>query len=356
MGTERRNPARTRQARSALLVGLVCFVLGQLALLVAMQRWCPELRDLEFGWKIVRLRQRLKEEPAKPVVLMLGSSRTAHGFQATRFDHAMAKHGTDVVSFNLGVSNAGPVRENLALRLALQNAKRPALLILELFPTMFNESGPGRYTEGLEALILSARDVACLPDYYAQADQIYRDWLQFQWVPGYSYRFQVLGRLSKRWLPTDRFDLPDYLRRMDSSGWSRPRPHISAPPPAQRAQVIQRWYDRYAKAFLDYRIGSKPRRALTDMLALCRRENIPVLLVLMPEASEFRSWYTPDVEASLQEMLADVKRDFHVDHVDARAWIADAGMWDIHHLLIPGAGQFTDRLADEVARHFAPLK
>lgn len=350
MALARSNLARSRAARSALLWASACFVFGQMALLLAIQHWHPELRDLEFGWKIVRLRQRLAQEPHKPAVLMFGSSRTAYGFQATRFDRAMAERGMPVVSFNLGVSNAGPVRENLGLRHILHDGRKPALVLIEVFPSMLKES-----FEGLEPLILSARDTSWLGEYCGHPRRLFHDWLQLQWAPGYSYRFQVLGRLARKWLPTDRFNLPDFLRRMDPSGWSRPQPHLGLSA-AMRQQAVRRLNDCHGKLLLDYRIGSKPRRALTDMLALCRQENSAVLLVLMPEASELRSWYTPEAEARLQELLADMKQSFDLDHVDARTWIPDDCMWDSYHLLIPGSTLFTDRLAEEVARRVERLR
>ena len=34
-------------------------------------------------------------------------------------------------------------------------------------------------------------------------------------------------------------------------------------------------------------------RALEELLAVCRREQIAAVLVTMPEATDFRGWYPP---------------------------------------------------------------
>ena len=68
------------RGRNALLWSLIGFAVLQLSLGVCMDRWQPELRDPEYGYKLMRLRERLHEEPNRPLMLVIGSSRAGLGF------------------------------------------------------------------------------------------------------------------------------------------------------------------------------------------------------------------------------------------------------------------------------------
>src|SRR5262245_12646274 len=61
-----------RSPKAALLWGLLLFAGVQLGLAVAMESWRPECRDPEYATKCRRLRQRLREEPSRPLVVVLG--------------------------------------------------------------------------------------------------------------------------------------------------------------------------------------------------------------------------------------------------------------------------------------------
>jgi hypothetical protein len=88
-------------------------------------------------------------------------------------------------------------------------------------------------------------------------------------------------------------------------------------------------------------------RALEDVLSRCRREGIPVTLLLMPEAAPFRALYSAAAREALAELLVRLRRDWGVDVVDARTWMEDAAFSDTHHLLADGARRFTERFGRE---------
>jgi hypothetical protein len=67
----------------------------------------------------------------------------------------------------------------------------------------------------------------------------------------------------------------------------------------------------------------------------------------MPEGSEFRSWYTPAMQAGIDSFLEQLSRAHRVPLIDARTWVPDEDFQDAHHLVAPGADTFTDRLARE---------
>ena len=80
---------RERQARKALVWGLVSFAGVQLGLIVVMEYWLPQLRDPNYVFKAARLKQRIREaesrgDGSKPrVVVMVGSSRVTDGLRGS---------------------------------------------------------------------------------------------------------------------------------------------------------------------------------------------------------------------------------------------------------------------------------
>src|SRR5262249_52544929 len=88
--------------------------------------------------------------------------------------------------------------------------------------------------------------------------------------------------------------------------------------------------------------------ALDDLLAFCRSEQIPAALILLPESTAFRSWYTPQAVQEIDGFLAELCDGYEVRLIDARPWIPDDCFADGHHLLPTGAKRFTERLAAEL--------
>ena len=89
-------------------------------------------------------------------------------------------------------------------------------------------------------------------------------------------------------------------------------------------------------------------RAFDDLLALCRREDIPAAVVWMPESSEFRSWYPESARRLVADYCTDLSRQHGVRVIDARDWLRDEDFLDAHHALPPGAAAFTRRLGEQV--------
>src|SRR5262245_20945385 len=116
----------SRQARAALLWGLVAFVISQLGLAAAIEWKCPELRDPFYGCKANRLHRRSAGPEAPFTLVMLGSSRTTYGFQASALEPRLSEAaGRPVVAFNFGIPGAGPLMELLTLRRLLAAGVHP---------------------------------------------------------------------------------------------------------------------------------------------------------------------------------------------------------------------------------------
>src|SRR5438445_7118982 len=74
-------PHPNRRARRVLGWSLAFFMLGQMALCLTIQRSKPEWVDAEYGRRLQLLRKYLADKPGRPLLLVLGSSRTAMGFR-----------------------------------------------------------------------------------------------------------------------------------------------------------------------------------------------------------------------------------------------------------------------------------
>jgi hypothetical protein len=70
------------RGRAAIFWGIACFLLAQVSLTIAIERWRPELGDGEYGYRFRNLRRRMKEAPDRPLLVILGSSRASLGCKA----------------------------------------------------------------------------------------------------------------------------------------------------------------------------------------------------------------------------------------------------------------------------------
>src|SRR5947208_437434 len=125
-----------QHSRSDVAWALVAFVALDVLLVVAVQRWFPEMRDPHYAYKAERLARRLARTPGRPcTVLMLGTSRTAYGLNGKVLEKQYgAAAGRPLVVFNFGIAGGGPISELLTLRRLLATGIRPDYLLVEVIP------------------------------------------------------------------------------------------------------------------------------------------------------------------------------------------------------------------------------
>jgi hypothetical protein len=353
----RRQGPSPKRSRAALLWGLAGFVLLQLGLAAAIEGWLPEIRDPEYGHRLRRLAGRTTATPRPRTVIMLGSSRTTRGFHARRLESALAQRGDGpVVAFNFGTTGAGPLRQLLHLRRLLARGIHPDLLLVEILPPFFavpDPGGAGRslITPELEQIPvtqLEHGELAVLERYGGARDPMRVAWWRAWPVPWYTHREALLGRILPALLPYP--VRRDWLYQIDACGWVaapalRPRPE-------QLTAAVRRALGEYAPYFRGDWLSEKSCQALQELLDLCRDSGVAVVLVLMPEATEFRRAYPQEKWARMESYLKEVGRASRVPVVNAREWVADEDFSDAHHLLQHGAEVFTDRLNREAIRPF----
>lgn len=348
-GAAKPKPAlQSRRRRGAVAVGVfaVAFVVLQLGLAAAAEL-SFRVRDPAYGDK-EKLLARATAARGRPLVVMLGSSRTSFAFHAFAVEERLAAEFPAAVAFNFGVPASGPVTHALYLRRLVEQGHRPDLLLVEVLPPMFMEfpEGPmdGRFLNGNRLRYGEAKRAVG----YGLPPEVVAKWRSSVVVPWSELRLPLLGRLTPSALPWGvRFD---WGRSCDARGWGPP-PWASVTPEEYRAGV-ERARREYAAVLADLRPAAGAVRALHDLLALCRDHGIPAKLVLLPEAAEFRALYSPVTLARLDGILGDLRTAHGCDLIDARDWGPPGEFTDGHHLLRGGAKAFSDRLARDAVLPF----
>jgi hypothetical protein len=163
------------------------------------------------------------------------------------------------------------------------------------------------------------------------------------------------------------FVLRPYVQRwgeetlLDRADWSRwswdtwGHHALKEQPLAKRLQLRAMAYEQYQKSLAAFELGRGPTQALRDMLWRCRREDVPVVLLVMPEAPWFRQLYSPAAIRALHRFLAELQDEYHADVIDASGWSAPTAFVDGHHMRASAAHRFTLRLRREIQRIFRRL-
>jgi hypothetical protein len=335
-----------RRGRAVLLWAVVLYAAAQLGLDVVMDLWCPWLPNTVWREKWPQVQQLAADTPDRPLVVMLGSSRTDDGFQAGRLSGRLGPDGRPLQAYNFGVPMTGPAHQKLFLDNLLAAGIRPRLLLVEVLPPLFNE--PHRQGVSEEnwtfGPTLHLDELAGLWPYFDHPSRKARDWLEGRIAPAYAYRRELSTCVQQALIPWQA--AMAYERHGDHWGYRLQGPLR----PELRAYRLAESRSTFSHALRSFRIGTRSRQALRHLLERCRREQIPVALVLMPESSEFRSWYTPESRQAIRALLDDLRQDYSIDVIDANEWIADKHFVDTQHLLPSGSELFTTRLIPEIER------
>ena len=327
---------RTPPARSVLLGVCVLFAIqlgfGQYA------EQNPKRKDPTYGDKLDKLKARTD---GRPLVLMLGSSRTLLGFQAAQVEAEIP----DVRAFNFGTPASGPITHLVYLRRLLKGGIVPDLLLIEVLPPALADGpdGPGEqlFFTGER---LSSDEVDLVARFGFPEDRVRDAWRGSVYTPASTLRFQFLGRLLPSWIPWNLRG--DWSRNTDAHGW--------ATPPRQTVSAEER-RERTAKAESEYRNTlnaltpeGRPMLALAELLELCRERGIPARVVVMPEAPSFQKLYPAGLSDRIVAAFDALAGHSRV--IDARHWLVEDDFYDGHHPFRVGAETFTRRLTDVAIR------
>jgi hypothetical protein len=319
----------------------------QLGLALALERGLLEWRDPVFGYKAARLLRRTVAAEVRPLtVVMLGTSRTAYGLQGRKLEERLRRElGRPIVAFNFGIPAGGPLTELLTLKRLLKSGVRPDFVLIEVIPPFL--AGQPEAPREVFRFCPARMALGELPllERYGMPHQLLRQACCTSWpVPWYAHRFDILSWAAPAWVPVQ--VRQDWSRSTDESGWGPFTTRDSSP--ARCRYAVERTKEEYAGYFKNFRLGGPSCQALHDLMELCRAEALPTALVLMPEGTDFRSWYTPPIWVQIQAFLEELKRKYAVPLINARDWVADEDFYDSHHMFPHGAAVFSERFAPEV--------
>jgi hypothetical protein len=327
------------------------FAALQLGLAVAMEGPLVQLRDPGYGFKVKRLLARLPADTLagtgkRKLVVMLGSSHVADGLRGQLIEAELARElSAPVIVFNLGNPADGPLTELLNLERLLAAGIRPDLLLVEFMPSYLSAHA-ANHLLALPSHRIGLRDRAILQRERFPVERLVRarwvNWL----VPWASHQQEMLSVVCPGFLPD--YLRVDQARGCDESGWVVP---WYQPSPENRTRATRRALENYAFLTI-YRLGNPFCPLYHSILDRCRQEQIPAVLVLMPESSAFRGLYAQDAWPQIDALLGELGREFGVPVIRSRDWVGDEAFYDGHHLLPDGAAIFTQRLGRET---IAPL-
>jgi hypothetical protein len=343
---ERKKQRLAAHTRACLLWSLAVFAAAYVFMLIATQSFWPHLRDPEFGYKLSALRQQCEEGPDRPVLVVLGSSRTGQGVRPGVLPELRTPDGRIPIVFNFSQVGSGPLAELVVLCRLLGAGIRPNWLAVEILPALLGRTVDSFGDVGTGISRLSWKDVRLLENYVYDPETMKQRWYKDQLHPWYAQRFSVLNHYASDCVPW-RLRL-DHWKQLDRWGWSDigldSQPLVMVP--AALDVAFKTYYEDLQYKCLQ--ISSMMDNALRDLIALCRQENIPLVFYLMPEGSIFRGWYNPAVRECTDTYLTRLSRECQVPIVDLRTWMSDLYFGDSHHLYRRGATEFTRRFGPEI--------
>jgi len=334
-----------KRSRAALLWLGACFFALQLGLDLLMERWQPVLRDPEYGYKLARLRNRLKAEPGKPLVLVLGSSRTNLGVCPAAMNGDRPGSAISPLVFNFSINGAGPRIQLMILKRLLADGICPQRIVVEILPPALHQDEIYNEEVWLNINRLGLTDLRILQQYSSHPFILTRHWLRSRLMPCVTHRHWFLLRYAHSWLRVDPLQPQDWSD-VDRLGWQvYHRQHVDA---EEYGRGLQAARNEYTHSLDRFHVTSTPDRALHDLISLCRQHQLDALLLRMPEASQFRAWYSSEALAEIRAYTARLCRECGATAIDARSWMPDDAFFDGHHLLPWAAVDFSKRLASSI--------
>jgi hypothetical protein len=323
-----------RLHRSAAFWLLASFAVSQTVVAVYVDQDAPTVRDPEFYLLEGMLRERMAEKPGRPTAMFLGSSRVAHGFDARR-----ATGSNDAVVFNFGVPGSGPYFQTVMMDRLRDDGVRTDVLFLEVLHSFYNAAG----VRSLDASLLDGArfnygEAVGLLHYGTKSNSgPLRRWALARALPVYRHQAELRERIGLDVFRPGEGPTPPFAP-IDPLGY-RER-EIDKQMHPKLTELAHKQYDPFYTAF---RFDADAWARLTGTIDRARASGTDVVVVLMPEGSEFRALYTPEVRAVVDAMVRRLRDEVGVTVVDARQWLDDAAFYDQHHLLPNGARIFADR-------------
>ncbi|HEY7310434.1 MAG TPA: hypothetical protein VH643_13800 [Gemmataceae bacterium] len=340
------------RGKRTILWAAIYFVCAQAALGVYLNWRRPDVRDPAYGLRLLTLRQRMAENPAAPLVLILGSSRTLNGMSPAHMHISRRESEPEPLVYNFALAGSGSVRELMTFRRLRAAGIKPDWLLIESWPVLWPEDGIFAERRVIADDELCWTDLTVLSRYLPGKVEFFGRALKGNLAPLVSYRSRLLHAGAHFLLPRDLDRTLTHEENdwtcTDGMGWL-PYRKLPADLEAQRREVAKGLLVA-APLLNPLRIAPDSDRALRDLLDECRAEGIKVALFLMPEHSECRRWYSPQTHAVVSGYLTELTRQYGVPALDLRDWAPDEHFADFCHMAPWGAEPFSERFGRDVVR------
>jgi hypothetical protein len=337
-----------RKARASVAWFAAFLVSLHLLAFIVIDLSGANLRDPEYGRRLVHLKQRQAEHPHRPLVLVVGSSRASMGVRPDSWEAVRPGRPDDPLIFNMSLVGSGPLMELMCLRRLYADGIRPHSVILEYWPPFLREDAQYYEPARIDHARLSGVDRSLVREYWDDPADVERKMLRDRINPLFETRHRLLSQLLPRWQPWDK-RMEMAWGTLDRWGWLAGLDDTHPVNIAMRPVRVQHCEKIYRPQFQNFTIHPMADRAMRESVALARSHGAKVAFVWMPEASEFRSWMPADVEQLAQRHLAGLRQELGIPLIDARFWMPDGDLVDGFHLSQRGAADFTKRFGPAVA-------
>ncbi len=236
----------------------------------------------------------------------------------------------------------------MTLRRLLAAGNRPDFLLVEVWPPYLPQQGYWLDEFHIMQRDLRWVDLPVVARYFTDRPTALGKLAAEGMVPIAGLRSNLLAHCAASLLSPDqhwRAKADRDWRGVEPTGW---HPWLEHGTPEEfRARIDG--VKLQTKPCLDnFFISDTADRALRELLEECRRVQTRVALILMPEHSELRGWYTPAVHTQVNAYLSCLGNDYQVPVIDTRDWVDDDGFHDLTHMAPPAAVPYTLRLGREV--------
>jgi hypothetical protein len=336
-----RRTLRQHRGRSAILWGLLAFAAAQVVWHVIIDDWQREMHDPRFEIKYRQFEKHwASSDPLAKLVVFFGSSMTGHGVQAGALEKSLSGAlESPVVAFNMGTDAAGPFTHLVYVQRWLARGHRPDLVVIELSHLFHNKSVLETDLPRFPAHVLCHDELPTVRRYSSDPN-LPREWWECLFVPVYGHRLFILHATAHFLVPfQDRINL---YTDMDDCGWRK----LAVPKKETHQQTLDSVKKKFAHTFDRYTRNQQQMQALTELMEVLRKEQIPVMLVVMPHGSLLRSLYDREGTAKLLEDFVSLARNYNCAFVNAHDWFDDDMFIDSYHMTQEGAVRFSDRLRE----------
>ncbi len=325
-----------------MLSVLTGYLVIQLAFVVWADCFQPGIYDPEFDGRIRLLNQRRAENPDKPVLLMMGSSRPVTLFRPERLPPMQTADGHEALVFNFSHTFAGPSYMYLSYRRLVDQGFAPRWVVLEIMPFVAFKQQKGVYTGSIVA-----REFKWLEGQH-ETDDLTVEYLKARALPWDRLRSPIMHR----YFPALDVEPHNFLiwGDYDDLGGMKVGPEFVAIDPVGVAEQMRAAVAANGPAMSHFRPDPRGERSLRALFDLCRSHGTRVAILLCPESPAFRAQYAPIAYREIGQYYSELAAQQGAAFIDAREWLDEADFADGHHGVFSGQTKFTDRLANEFLR------